>query len=130
MDKKLYRSRKNKILGGVAGGLGEYFETDPIIVRLIFIFLAISTGVGVLIYLIMWLVVPLENVKSETEKHSTSTENITINGRNVFGLILIFLGLIIIIDNFLPWARFTRLWPIILILFGILLLSGSIKNSD
>lgn len=57
--KRLYRSGKNRIFAGVCGGLGEYFDTDPTIVRLIWIILTlISFGVGILAYLIAWLIMP------------------------------------------------------------------------
>lgn len=58
--KKLYRSIKNKMLGGVAAGLGEYLNIDPTLVRLGFVALALMGGPGIVIYIIMWLVVPLE----------------------------------------------------------------------
>ncbi|GAP21758.1 PspC domain-containing protein [Leptolinea tardivitalis] len=60
--KKLYRSIKNKMLGGVAAGLGEYLNIDPTLVRLGFIALALLGGPGIVIYLIMWVVVPEEPV--------------------------------------------------------------------
>jgi phage shock protein C len=60
--KKLYRSMKNKMLGGVSAGLGEYFAIDPTIVRLGFVALALLGGPGIVIYVIMWLVVPPEPV--------------------------------------------------------------------
>ncbi len=59
-SKKLYRSMSNKMLGGVAAGLGEYLNIDPTIVRLGFVALALMGGPGIVIYLIMWLVVPPE----------------------------------------------------------------------
>lgn len=59
-SKKLYRSMNNKMLGGVAAGLGEYLNIDPTIVRLGFVALALMGGPGIVIYLIMWLVVPPE----------------------------------------------------------------------
>src|SRR5690606_5240564 len=58
--KKLYRVEENKVLGGVALGLANYFEVDVVLVRLIFVALAFANGLGVLAYLIMWLVVPSE----------------------------------------------------------------------
>ncbi|MFA9405478.1 MAG: PspC domain-containing protein [Anaerolineales bacterium] len=58
--KKLYRSQDQKMLGGVCGGLGEYFNIDPIIVRLIFVAFALVAGGGLLLYLIMWLLIPQE----------------------------------------------------------------------
>lgn len=60
--KKLYRSMKNKMLGGVAAGLGEYFTIDPTLVRLGFVALALLGGPGIVIYIIMWLVVPPEPI--------------------------------------------------------------------
>ena len=57
--KRLYLSDTNKKIGGVCGGLGEYFEVDPTLVRVIFILIALlSLGLGVLAYLLMWMVIP------------------------------------------------------------------------
>jgi phage shock protein C len=58
--KKLYRSRENRMLGGVCGGLGEYFDIDPTLVRLLFIFGAFLgiPGALLLIYLAMLIIVP------------------------------------------------------------------------
>lgn len=58
--KQLYRSRMNKAIAGVCAGVGKYFEIDPLIIRLGFIFLALAGGPGIVIYLIMWLAVPQE----------------------------------------------------------------------
>jgi phage shock protein C len=58
MKKRLYRSGKNRILGGVCGGLGDYFDIDPTIIRLIWIFFALAYGTGILAYLIAWLIIP------------------------------------------------------------------------
>jgi phage shock protein C len=56
--KKLYRSNTNRKLCGVCGGLAEHFDIDPTIIRLIFIFLTLFGGGGLLIYLICALVIP------------------------------------------------------------------------
>src|SRR3989344_1263467 len=56
--KKLYRSRKDRIIFGVCGGLGEYFDVDPVIVRLAFVLLAFASGIGIVAYLIFALVTP------------------------------------------------------------------------
>jgi phage shock protein PspC (stress-responsive transcriptional regulator) len=58
MEKKLYRSRTNKKLFGVCGGLAEYFEIDATIVRLILALLVVFAGFGVLAYLIAALIMP------------------------------------------------------------------------
>lgn len=60
MQKKLYRSKKDRMIAGVCGGLAEYFNIDPVIVRLIALFLVLPGGApGFLPYLILWIVVPV-----------------------------------------------------------------------
>jgi phage shock protein PspC (stress-responsive transcriptional regulator) len=56
--KKLFRSRQERMIGGVAGGLGEYLNVDPTLMRLAFVILTFFGGSGIPIYLIMWLVIP------------------------------------------------------------------------
>lgn len=59
MIKKLYRSRDNRMAGGVCAGLAKYFELDPTLVRLGMAVLMVLGG-GILIYIIAWLIVPEE----------------------------------------------------------------------
>lgn len=61
MTKKLYRSSTNKIIGGVCGGLGKYFNVDPTIVRVVFVLLLLPGGLpGFIPYIILWIVIPQE----------------------------------------------------------------------
>ena len=62
MDKKLYRVEQGKILAGVCGGLGEYFNVDPTIIRVAWALLA-ATGTGLLAYIICALVIPAKPVE-------------------------------------------------------------------
>lgn len=62
MTKRLYRSRKERMVAGVCGGLAEYFDIDPTIVRLVFVLLALAGGPGLVIYIVMAIVVPEEPV--------------------------------------------------------------------
>ncbi|NLN95070.1 MAG: PspC domain-containing protein [Bacteroidales bacterium] len=59
---KLYRSPIQKVFGGVAGGIGEYLNVDPVIIRLIFAIAIIFGGGGLLIYLILWIAIPLRPI--------------------------------------------------------------------
>ncbi len=59
--KKLYRSRQNRIIAGVCGGLAEYFNVDPTIMRLGFVGFALAGGSALVIYALMWLIVPLKH---------------------------------------------------------------------
>ena len=56
--KRLYRSGKGKILGGVAGGMAEYFNVDPVIMRLLWVLFILLYGTGILFYIIAWIIIP------------------------------------------------------------------------
>jgi len=61
MQKRLYRSSTNKMVAGVCGGLAEYFNVDPVIIRIIAVILLLPGGLpGFLPYVILWIVVPLD----------------------------------------------------------------------
>jgi phage shock protein C len=59
---RLFRSVEHRVIGGVAGGLAEYFDIDPVIVRLVFVIVALAGGGGLLVYLILWIVLPENNI--------------------------------------------------------------------
>lgn len=58
--KRLYRSNKNRVIAGVCGGLGEYFNIDPVIIRLVWALLIFCGGIGLIAYLLAWLIIPLK----------------------------------------------------------------------
>ena len=58
--KKLYRSTDNEMIGGVCAGIGDYLGIDPTLVRLAFLLLALAGGPGVILYIILWMIVPEE----------------------------------------------------------------------
>ena len=143
---KLYRSRTDSMLGGVCGGLARYLGLDPVVVRLTFVVLVLAGfGTGLLIYLIMWLVVPLEgqggSVPLAQTMHSSSDEiarsaqsfgNDLGQGTDargqlalLVGAALLLLGLIFLAQNlfgwWLPWLGMGTLWPLLLIVAGIAL---------
>jgi phage shock protein C len=67
--KQLRRSRKNKIIAGVCGGIAEYFDIDPVIVRIIAVALLLPGGLpGFLPYVILWIIVPLEDEPAPNTK--------------------------------------------------------------
>lgn len=72
MKKTLYRSEKNKIIGGVCGGLAEYFNIDPSIVRIVFALAFFTEGFGLLLYIILWIILPSY---SSIEKDSVEVIN-------------------------------------------------------
>jgi phage shock protein C len=82
MHKKLYRSTREKMLGGVAGGVAEYFDVDPTIIRLVFVLSVFAGGAGIIAYIIMWIIVPQgtfvpyninTNIPPQNEESGTGT---------------------------------------------------------
>lgn len=59
MPRRLMRNRRKAVVGGVAAGFADYFDADPVLIRLGFALLALANGVGVLLYLICWVIMPL-----------------------------------------------------------------------
>ncbi|MFC2017500.1 PspC domain-containing protein [Chloroflexota bacterium] len=154
MEKRLYRSQSDRMLGGVCGGLAKYFDIDPTIVRIIAVLSVFVSGLGVLAYIIMVIVVPLEGSKVTTPKE-TVQENVediketaselgreirsTLAGeedeseevakmrhrrRNLFGIILIVLGVLFLLASFnlFWWFNWGNLWPLILVAIGVLII--------
>jgi len=60
--KRLYKSNKNKIFAGVVGGIGEYFNIDPVVLRVLWVFLIVFTGLapGIIVYLLAMVVMPID----------------------------------------------------------------------
>jgi phage shock protein PspC (stress-responsive transcriptional regulator) len=157
MKERLYRSRVKRVFGGVAGGLAGYMNLDPILVRILFIILAAINGLGVLLYIIMWIVVPeapleyeFPNFKKSDSAAAGTNEgaessaggaasfeafrdgNISraSNSRIIAGLILIGLGAFFLLDNLFPFFDFEDIFPIALVVIGLALLWNSIQNKN
>jgi phage shock protein C len=143
MERRLYRSRKNKIVAGVAGGLGEYFDIDPVLIRVIFVVATLAGASGLLAYLILWIVVPKEpivlgNASQKTEgENSMSQKDYEISMRHrkqrgsvTGGIVLIVLGALFLADNYLPYFGFSNTWPLILVAVGIGLILNSVRKED
>ncbi|MDF1610529.1 PspC domain-containing protein [Stygiobacter electus] len=139
MKEKLYRSRKQKIIAGVAGGLSDYFNIDPVIIRILFVVLSILHGSGILIYIILWIAIPEEpfdvayNINNQSEPNNTNTNDIpptknSYSPRFITGLILVFIGVAFLLNNLIPSFDFSDIFPYILILIGVLLISNSFKK--
>jgi len=73
-SKRLYRIPSQGMIGGVCAGLGEYLGADPTLIRLIFVFLALAGMSGVLIYIIMWIVVPVKPESTDSESEPVDSE--------------------------------------------------------
>jgi phage shock protein PspC (stress-responsive transcriptional regulator) len=73
---RLYRSKKDRMLGGVCGGLGEYLEVDPTVIRLVWVVVTfISMGAGIAGYILAWIIIPEEDTSGAAPLQAKSGEN-------------------------------------------------------
>ncbi|MEX1063761.1 MAG: PspC domain-containing protein [Candidatus Paceibacterota bacterium] len=137
MKKKLKRSTSDRVLGGLAGGIAEYFGVDSTMVRLAIIILAVFSGIGpmVLIYFIAWLIIPKD--KDEVAE----IEHLKKKGRaaKFFGIVFVIFGGLILLDRIAPGFYVNMhhyresagiLVPVALILVGIWILSRHDKKEE
>jgi len=157
MAKKLYRSTTDKMLGGIAGGLAEYFDIDSTLIRVLFILTVFLGGGGIIAYIILWIFVterpfivtpgPAPTDPGERSDAQDKPGSETSSSNNYFtayqkmfdeqkknramwgGTILILLGGLFLLDNFLPRFDFGDFWPLILIGIGAGLLINA-KNKQ
>lgn len=138
--KKLYRSREQRVVGGVASGLAEYFEVDPIFVRIVFLLLAVVSDWGpvVVLYLILMVTIPDrspgvsdEHAENSGGKEPTSSRRwLTVKGRRVGG-ILILLGALAFLDYYFSFVgvEWGVVWPIIVLVLGVVIFIDANKES-
>ena len=117
--RRLRRSRTDRVLFGVCGGMGRYFNIDPVVLRIITVAL-IFAGVGVVAYIIAWLVIP-EADEDEPDLPLTPTS------RNraalVLGTSLAALGVLLLARTMLPWFDSSMFWPLVVVGGGVLLVA-------
>jgi phage shock protein C len=63
MTKKLFRSKENRKLAGICGGIAEYFDVDPVIIRLAWVIFVLAGGAGILAYILGWIIIPEQKAK-------------------------------------------------------------------
>jgi phage shock protein C len=137
------------VIGGVAAGLAGYFKIDPLLVRLLFVIFTFVGGGAILIYIIFWIATPEAPIITNQSRNQNPAENGTNNpgdhvpsagenntpdqkkvsnterrhrGNLIGGLVLITIGAIFLVDQFIPYWNFGDLWPVILIVIGVALL--------
>lgn len=141
MPKRLYRSNSCRMLGGICGGMGEYFDVDPTVVRVIAVILGLaSMGWAVIAYIIGWIIIPEELPGAVKAKKSSEPDNqpkvhyASATWTRYFpGLALIFFGALILVREHWYWIDFHEVWPVMLIAIGLALIfwrSNSVRSAD
>lgn len=143
-SKKLYRSRENAMIGGVCAGIADFFDTDPSLIRLAAVLLFFAGGVGVLAYIVAWIIVPqrpfnissaqaevAEETPAEQIKPAEPVEDVN-RPRFILGIVLVALGCLFLMGSLhlWHWFSFFRLWPIILIVIGIMIITKGMNKGE
>jgi len=127
-EKKLVRPKKGRMLFGVAASIANYFNIDVTIVRIIFIIITIWGGVGIVLYIIGIFLIPEEGAKDDKEKNKE--KKIHRDGGWIFGLIVLLVGIIFLLSNFVWWFSWSKMWPLILILIGLIIIASGQKGKS
>ncbi len=134
--KRLYRSRRDRVIGGVCGGIASYFGIDPVIIRVIWTLAIIFGGTGIIAYIICWLVIPEEPMEmSMATQSSTANEDLPKPASAIvpviIGAILLVIGVALLFSNLglFTFGHFWRFfWPLVIILIGVLMLLATTKK--
>ncbi|MBN2241141.1 MAG: PspC domain-containing protein [Acidobacteria bacterium] len=144
--KRLYKSRKNRVIDGVCGGIGEYLNIDPVLVRIVAVFFLFVGGSALIAYIVGMIIIPKAPIEAgETEENggektapvSERSEGSAKAGGLILGIILIALGSHFLLRNIPFFQQFywrfwdfgwNFFWPSVLILIGLMvILKGSRK---
>jgi phage shock protein C len=145
---RLLRSRTDVMVGGVCAGLGRYFKIDATLIRLIFVLLTLAGGSGVLVYFILWIIIPREDTPpvSNTIDSQEFSRRANQMGQEMqdmvqrpntravqfIGIALVVMGLFYLLQNLnipgLLWLNDKLVWPILIIVAGGLLLYRAFKK--
>ena len=115
-EKRLHRSRRDRVVAGVCGGLGEYFGVDPTVVRLAFVAVALAGGASVLAYIVLAIVLPEATGDEPAPRAAHAPE--------VAGMVLLVLGLVLLAVNvgWFGWLDWQLVWPAVLVGLGLALM--------
>jgi phage shock protein C len=113
--KLLRRSRHDRMIAGVCGGLGRYLGVDPVLLRVAFVVLTIAGGSGILIYAVAWIAIPEEKPE---EAVGAIQPTASTTGRILVGTALIALGTILLVDRFVSWFD-KVIGPLTLVALGV-----------
>jgi phage shock protein PspC (stress-responsive transcriptional regulator) len=134
--KRLFRDRSNRMVGGVASGLAQYLDVDPVLVRVGFVLGAFANGIGILGYLILWVLVPQRPYAYDLYPESSVVDadppaparRTSHNAGMIFGITLVVIGALTLIDNLFDVIDLDQLWPIVLIAMGAGLIARTVST--
>ena len=124
----LRRSRDDRVIAGVCGGLGRHFDIDPVILRLVFVVLLLAGGSGILLYGVGWIAIPDEQPGDEVGTAPREGERRG-GGAEVIGIALVVLGGFFLLREAFPDVFDSDyVWPVLLIALGLVVLARAAKR--
>jgi phage shock protein C len=121
-ERRLWRSRDDRVIAGVCGGLGEYLRVDPVLVRIAAVLLVFAGGAGLLLYLIGWIAIPEEPDRvagepAESVPHERTSDAVAL------GFVFVAIGAFFLVDEIWPdFLSWEYIWPVALIAIGLAIL--------
>jgi phage shock protein C len=109
------RSRSERVIAGVCGGLGRYLGIDPVLLRVAFIILSLANGLGLIAYVVAWVAIPEEG---PDQPAGPVPEPRRETGRLVLGGSLVVLGLVLLLDRLAPDLD-ELFWPVAVVAVGV-----------
>ena len=150
-NRRLERNPMNKVIGGVCSGLADYFGLDIALVRIAFVIAFLFASFGFWLYIILWIVLP-ENGQQTTDNgqqsfgqsqgqsqgQSPQSESVSVSKseseskvKSIFaGAFVILIGLLFLVNNFIPINWVWKLWPLILVAIGVVMIVTTSKRRN
>lgn len=125
----LRRSRDDRVIGGVCGGLGRYFGIDPVILRIAFVLLLLAGGAGLLLYVIAWIAIPEERPGDALAERADIDALGRGGGPELVGIALVVVGAFFLVREAFPDVFDSDyIWPILLIVLGLVVLARGVRR--
>jgi phage shock protein C len=146
VNRRLYRSRTDTVIGGVAAGLASYLNADPALIRVAWAILIVLTGgAALIVYIVCWVVVPEEPEVQAAAEPATdpvtgeviapAAQPVQAADRSssgtagvVFGIGLVAVGAWLLLRDYLPQIDWSLIWPLVLVGIGALILVTSMRR--
>ena len=123
-ERLLRRSTSDKVLAGVCGGLGRYLGVEPVLLRIAAVVLTLANGLGLIAYVIAWIVIPEERDGQPVAAVRTPKQE---TGRLVLGGALVVLGLVLLLDRIVPDLQ-RLFWPLAVVAAGAAIMLAGLRR--
>jgi phage shock protein C len=118
------RSRSERVIAGVCGGLGRYLGIDPVLLRVAFIILSLANGLGLIAYVVAWVAIPEERPDQPAGPVPEPRREM---GRMVLGGSLVVLGLVLLLDRLAPDLD-ELFWPVAVVAVGVAIILVGLRK--